>query len=56
MDSNPLIAFEMLRRFCVSDENDPRASLITATAVSFGLGIVASVATAYLLGATHLLL
>jgi hypothetical protein len=55
MENDPLTTFGLLWKACVSDDNDSRASLITATAVSFALGMVASVATAYFLGVSHLI-
>ena len=49
MENDPMTTFGLLWRACVSDDKDSRASLITATAVSFALGMVASVATTYFL-------
>jgi len=53
--NDPMTTFGLLLRACVSDDKDSRASLFAATAVSFGLGMVASIATTYFLGAAHLI-
>jgi hypothetical protein len=55
MQSDPLTTFSVLWRACLSDDDDSRESLLTFTAVSFALGMVASVATVYFLGAAHLI-
>jgi len=55
MGNDPMTTFGLLWRACVSDDKDSRESLITVTAVSFALGVLASVATAYFLGVAHLI-
>lgn len=55
MENDPLITFGLLWRACVRDD-DSRESLLTLTAVSFALGMAASVATAYFLGLAHLMI
>ena len=54
MDSNPLTDFGLLLRACVGDDEDSE-SLLTVTAISFTLGLAASMTTAYLLGLAHLI-
>jgi len=56
MQNDPLTTFSLLWRACVRDDDDSRESLLTVTAVSFALGMAASVVTLYLLGAAHLIL
>ena len=52
MQGDPLSTFGALWKACVSDD-DTGKSLLTSTAVAFGLGILASSATAYLLSVAH---
>ena len=47
--------FGMLLNVCIRDEWK-KESLLTATAISFALGIVASGLTAYVLTAAHVLM
>jgi len=56
VQNDPLTTFSLLWRACVRDDDDSRESLLTVTALSFALGMVASVATVYFLGAAHLIL
>lgn len=56
MQSDPLTTFSVLWRSCLTDDEDSTESLLTVTALSFGLGMIASLITAYFLGATHLFL
>ena len=53
MQNDPLTDFGLLLRACLRDDEDSRESLLTITALSFGLGMAASVATAYFLGIAH---
>jgi len=55
MQSDPMTTFSLLWRACLRDDDEPRES-IAVTAVSFVLGMVASAATLYVLGAAHLIL
>lgn len=52
MENDPMGSFGVLLRACISDEWK-KESMLTATAVSFALGVVASGATAYLLTVFH---
>ncbi|MDA4113316.1 MAG: hypothetical protein OK474_04635 [Thaumarchaeota archaeon] len=52
MENNPLAFFGMLLNVCINDEWK-KESMLTATAVSFALGMVASVATAYAISMAH---
>jgi len=56
MQNDPLTTFSVLWRACLRDDDESTESLLTVTALSFALGMVASVATVYLLGAAHLIL
>jgi hypothetical protein len=56
MQGDPLTTFSLLWRACVRDDDDSTESLLTVTAVSFALGMAASVVTFYFLGAAHLIL
>jgi hypothetical protein len=55
MESDPMRVFGMLMNVCIRDDWK-KESLLTATAVSFALGIGASVLTAYFISAAHLLI
>ncbi len=55
MQADPLTTFSSLWRACLRDDDDVAES-VTVTAVSFVLGMVASVVTVYFLSAAHLLL
>ena len=55
MQNDPLTTFSLLWRACLRDDDDSKESLLTVTALSFTLGMVASVATVYFLGLAHLL-
>jgi hypothetical protein len=52
MESDPMAFFGMLLNACIRDEWR-KESLLTATAISFALGIVTSGLTAYVLTAAH---
>ena len=52
MENDPMATFGMLLRACISDAWK-KESMLTATAISFALGVVASGATAYVLTAFH---
>jgi hypothetical protein len=55
MQNDPLTTFSLLWRACLRDDEDSRESLLTVTAISFALGMAASVATLYFLSAAHLI-
>ena len=55
MESDPVRLFGMLLRVCIRDDWK-KESMLTATAVSFALGMGASVLTAYLLTVAHLMI
>jgi hypothetical protein len=52
MENDPMAFFGMLLNACIRDEWK-KESMLTATAISFALGIVASGLTAYALTAAH---
>ncbi len=52
MENDPMAFFGMLLNACIRDEWK-KESLFTATAISFGLGVVASGLTAYILTVAH---
>jgi hypothetical protein len=52
MENDPLAFFGMLLNVCIKDEWK-KESMLTATAVSFALGMVASVLTVYALTMAH---
>ncbi len=55
MQSDPVQFFGMLLRVCIRDDWK-RESMLTATAVSFILGMGASILTAYFLTVAHLMI
>jgi 3-dehydroquinate dehydratase len=55
MESDPVQFFGMLLRVCIRDDWK-KESMLTATTISFILGMGASVLTAYFLTVAHLLL
>ena len=55
MENDPVRFFGELLRVCIRDDWK-KESMVTATAISFALGIGASVLTAYFLTFAHLLL
>lgn len=54
MESDPVKFFGMLLQVCIRDDWK-KESMLTATAISFALGTVASVATIYVLSLAHVL-
>ena len=52
MENDPLVFFGALMNVCINDEWK-QESLLTATAVSFALGMVASIGTVYILTVAH---
>jgi hypothetical protein len=55
MESDPVRFFGALLSVCIRDDWK-KESMVTATAISFGLGIGASVLTAYFLTLAHVLI
>lgn len=56
MQNDPLTTFSALWRACLRDDDESKESLLAMTAVSFALGMAASILTFYFLGAAHLIL
>lgn len=52
MESDPTAVFGTLLKVCIKDEWT-KESMLAATAISFALGVAASVATAYFLTMAH---
>jgi len=53
MESDPLASFGSLMNVCIRDDWE-KDSMLAATAISFALGVGASVLTAYALTLSHL--